>query len=436
MIYIILAQAILLLCLIWKYVITKKVRIVISPYPVNKTFAFTIIDDTDGATVENVKPVYDYLASINMKTTKTLWVYPPESEEVDERHQGDTTERKQYLDFLKTLQNNGFELALHNVSSQSNKRMKIIKGLERFKQLFGNYPEINVSHEKNKENIYLDALLNEGFTLQPFSYKLFSALYKIYLDSRKKLTKNRLNQKRQFFGEIEGSDYFWGDICKEKIKYIRSNFFFQEINTLKVNPNIPYYDSTKPYVNFWFDSSNGQDCETFNKLLTDKNIKKLKKEGGCCILYTHFGKGFVDKSNGIYQLNEETKSKLREIASDDSGWFVPVSVMLDRFKKIKNIYVSKSREGIVLYNNNEEPISDLVIYTNPNRLFYDLNGTQIKATDQGQLIVDRLEGHQSKILLFKKYANDKINVYWKDRDRSPLIADLITISQKIKSKIC
>ena len=37
-------------------------------WPNGKQFAFTIIDDTDKSTVENIKPVYDYLYSHGLKT--------------------------------------------------------------------------------------------------------------------------------------------------------------------------------------------------------------------------------------------------------------------------------------------------------------------------------------------------------------------------------
>ncbi len=30
-------------------------------WPLNKDFAFTIIDDTDNSTVQNIKPIYDFL---------------------------------------------------------------------------------------------------------------------------------------------------------------------------------------------------------------------------------------------------------------------------------------------------------------------------------------------------------------------------------------
>lgn len=45
-------------------------------WPNNKKFAFTIIDDTDNGTVENTKPVYDFLYKKGIITTKTVWVYP------------------------------------------------------------------------------------------------------------------------------------------------------------------------------------------------------------------------------------------------------------------------------------------------------------------------------------------------------------------------
>lgn len=42
-------------------------------FPEQKRFAFSILDDTDDATVENVKPVYDTLMEYGFRTTKTAW---------------------------------------------------------------------------------------------------------------------------------------------------------------------------------------------------------------------------------------------------------------------------------------------------------------------------------------------------------------------------
>ena len=42
-------------------------------FPEGRKFAFTILDDTDDATVENVRPVYDLLTELGFRTTKTVW---------------------------------------------------------------------------------------------------------------------------------------------------------------------------------------------------------------------------------------------------------------------------------------------------------------------------------------------------------------------------
>ncbi len=42
-------------------------------WPEGKTFAFTIFDDTDRSTVENTKPVYDFLKANGLRTTKSVW---------------------------------------------------------------------------------------------------------------------------------------------------------------------------------------------------------------------------------------------------------------------------------------------------------------------------------------------------------------------------
>ena len=41
-------------------------------FPHGKRFAFTIVDDTDVATVANVKPLYDLLHELGFRTTKRI----------------------------------------------------------------------------------------------------------------------------------------------------------------------------------------------------------------------------------------------------------------------------------------------------------------------------------------------------------------------------
>ncbi|ADL13606.1 hypothetical protein [Acetohalobium arabaticum] len=272
-------------------------------WPGDKKFAFTIFDDTDNSTVKNVSPIYNLLLENNLKTTKSVWVYPPN----DNQFSGDCLLDENYLDFVRNLNGNGFEIALHNVGSGNFKRDDIVQGIELFEKLLGFYPNIQVNHAGNRDNIYFGA---KRF-LPPFS-----SLYKLY-----RYIKGGIS----FEGEVETSKYFWGDIVKEKIKYIR-NFTFNGINTLKYDPAMPYIDPQKEeYSNYWFSSSDGHTVEEFNNLIKKENVDKLAKEGGACIVYTHFASGFVNE-NG--EINLEFKNKLNYLASKN-GWFVPVSKLLD-----------------------------------------------------------------------------------------------------------
>jgi hypothetical protein len=46
-------------------------------WPNGKRFAFTIVDDTDDATVQKVRPVYDFLLELGIRSTKTVWPFGP-----------------------------------------------------------------------------------------------------------------------------------------------------------------------------------------------------------------------------------------------------------------------------------------------------------------------------------------------------------------------
>ena len=268
-------------------------------WPLNKDFAFTIIDDTDNATLQNIAPVYDHLRSKSFKTTKTVWVYPPKDSFV-----GDTIQDPDYLSFLLDLENHGFEIQMHNVGSGEFTRPKIIEGLNIFKESFGRFPSMHINHSFNPDNIY-------------WGYKRFG----IILKSLIKLFKGK---SRLFFGDEKESTYFWGDLSKKHIKYIR-NRVFNGINTLRMDPEMPYKEPNKPYSNYWFSSSDGHTLEEFNDITNNLNIDKLKKEKGLSIIYTHFASGFVDSEG---QLNATFKKNM-DYLSKQNGWFVPASEILD-----------------------------------------------------------------------------------------------------------
>jgi hypothetical protein len=224
---------------------------------------------------------------------------------------GNTCEDKEYLKWVIDLKNYGFEIGFHNTTFHSSLRDETISGIERFAELFGYYPASMANHTGCKEGIYWGNFRLNGFN--KFIYNL--------------LTRYRSNG--QFQGHIKGSDYFWGDICKEKIKYVR-NFIFSDINTLKTCPIMPYHDPKREYVNYWFASSEGHNVNAFINCISEKNQDRLEREGGACIMYTHFAEGFYkDKS-----FNPRFKYLMKRL-SRKNGWFVPVSTLLDYLLEVK-----------------------------------------------------------------------------------------------------
>ncbi len=286
-------------------------------WPEGKSFAFTVFDDTDFATLENVREVYSLLTDHGFRTTKSVW---PIRGNKKTYIGGSTCEEEDYLSWVIHLKKIGFEIALHNVTYHSSCRDETIRGIERFNELFGHYPKSMANHACCHESIYWGNNRLTGF--YEFIYKL--------------LTRNHYNGL--FRGHIKGNKYFWGDICKEKIKYVR-NFVFPEINTLEACPMMPYHDPKRPLVNCWFASSEGPDVNTFNQCITEQNQNRLEEEGGVCIMYTHFANGFYENEC----INSRFKFLLKRL-SRKNGWFVPVSTLLDYLIEVKGYHHLTDKE--------------------------------------------------------------------------------------------
>lgn len=264
----------------------------IMQYPKGKRFAFTIIDDTDGDIISNTRPVYEFLIKMGFKTTKTVWTLPPK-----DAFKGFSLSNYHYRQHINKLQREGVEIALHGVSSGRNTRQDILDGLEIYKKFIGKYPKIQINHAQNPDNLYWGL---KRFTLfKPFWYL------------------------SNFKGENPESIYFWGDYAKKNIKYIR-NFTFDNLNTLKKDKFMPYKDSSKEYVNYWFSSSDGSNPEKYNKLVNQENIDSLVKEGGTAIIFTHFASGFYKKG-----YLDRTFQKNMTYLSRQNGWFAPAGEILD-----------------------------------------------------------------------------------------------------------
>lgn len=275
-------------------------------FPQGKRFAFTIIDDTDCATIGNVRPVYEYLHHLGFRTTKTVWPLPGHHPQ-DRNAPAQTLADADYLEFIRQLQAWGFEIALHNARSYSCPREETLRGLEEFRQLLGDYPSVQANHMFNHEALYWGTARLDLWPVR----RLFSALRVVR------------GQPEDSEGHRRESHYFWGDLCQRFIQYVRG-FTFSTVNVLRVNPTLPYHDPKRPYVRLWFSANEAMNVTEFNRLLDTGGQEQLEQEGGICIVATHLASGFVRDN----KLNPETMRLLTQLAQRP-GWYVPVSELLD-----------------------------------------------------------------------------------------------------------
>jgi len=101
-------------------------------WPDNKRFAFTIFDDTDVATLGNIKPIYELLASLGFRTTKSVWPFSFE-DRCSNFFGSHTLENPDYSEYMRDLQDRGFEIAYHGARMESSERHTVEKSLKKFK---------------------------------------------------------------------------------------------------------------------------------------------------------------------------------------------------------------------------------------------------------------------------------------------------------------
>jgi hypothetical protein len=270
-------------------------------WPDGKHFAFTIFDDPDGQTLEASRLVYAFLADLGFRTTIAVW--PLGARRVPNSG-GETCANPQYLRHVQGLEELGFEIAWHNATLHTSTREETLEGLNRFRDLFGHDP-ICMANHYNGEALYWGPARVTGSRRAAY------------------LLLTRYESANRHFGHVEGHPYFWGDLCRKRIRFCR-NFVFASTNTLAACPWMPYHDSERQWVNCWFASTEGSNYRTYSKAISERNQDRLEAEGGVCILYTHFGHGFVSegKLNPVFV-------RLMKRLSQKNGWFVPAHVILD-----------------------------------------------------------------------------------------------------------
>ena len=317
---------------------TSQVKII--PYPAAKRCAFAITDDTDYATFEGVKEAYGVLNRYGIKATKTVWVLDTKKKsgnpEITGKFcEGISLQDVKYLNLVKELQNQGHEIALHLASGGNNLRSETIRAYEGFKEYFGAYPRVNIMHGRNADNLY--------WGRDAFSNPLLRFIARLYCEDKAE-------------GHNSDSPFFWGDICKKFTQFVRL-YKMLKLNTLAVNPSMPYHDSKKKYVNFWFSVTDLSRDWLLRRNITQAGINRLIRQNGACIAYTYLHtychNGTV---NGEYE-------RAMELLGKNSGsiWFAPVSVLLERLQAIRMLSLKRIGGEYRLLNSLDKPVSDVLV---------------------------------------------------------------------------
>lgn len=273
-------------------------------WPHGHAFAFTIFDDTDWTTLPDGRLIYEFLTDLGFRITKSVW---PLATTAPRTTGGDTCADPDYLEWVLSLRDQGHEIGYHNATDHPSLRNETIEGLEKFREMFGQYPRVGADHGGNSEALYWGPRRLSGW--RSLAYSL--------------IQRSLQPHRPRFSGDDPESRFFWGDICQQHISYWR-NFTFAETNTLRACPEMPYHDPARPFVNHYFSATDAPRRESFLKRLTTDRLDQLTAEGGACIMYTHFGVDFVvDGALDPGFVNVMTALSRR------NGWFAPVSDVLD-----------------------------------------------------------------------------------------------------------
>jgi hypothetical protein len=288
-------------------------------FPGGKRFAFTVFDDTDVATLDSIRPVYELLFELGLLTTKTVW---PLSYDGPSAYAGSSSlEDADYRTYMSLLQSRGFEIAFHGATMETSLRADTERALQLFRDTFGHGPTSYAAHSRNRDNLY--------WGRHRFQFALWRTVYQWLVGRR----------EPEYSGHRAGSDVYWLDLAPE-LRYVR-NLTFDGLDLDRVTAHVPYSLPTRPAVKGWFPSCDADNVEEFLALLNENNQENLERRGGVCILSTHFGKGFIH--NGRVR---DDVARALESLSRRPGWFVPVTPLLDHLAQVRGV---RALHGLSLF---------------------------------------------------------------------------------------
>lgn len=313
----------------------------VEPYPFGKRFAVTFVDDTDHATRANVAPAYACLREHGLRITKTVWPLRPAAPSGGYAalpQDGETLQDGPYREFCQQLHADGFELAMHGASAGDNTRDRTLAAYRLFEDVFGHPPATNVMHARNRENIY--------WGRHSVPQRLLAAAV-------------ARMEPLDFAGHQPGSEYYWGDICRAKTRYVRQ-FEALHADTLRFDPATPYHDPRKPDVNWWFSATYGAGTRLM-QLMRDATLDSLAARRGASILHAYMYHYAVRDGRGGWEVHPGFRAAVERMASRPDGWYVPAATLLDRIRAVRALEIRADGCDIVLANRSDEPVADVAL---------------------------------------------------------------------------
>lgn len=292
-------------------------------FPQGAEFAFTILDDTDDTTVTNGRPVYDLLRELDIRTTKTVWAFDAPPENRGPYFAGQTLSSPEYLEWVRSLSRDGFEIAFHNATMGSSIRAHTLHALDVLESEFNQPVHLHCNHGQNRENLYWGIDRYSSLVLRG-ALRLWTAF----------------TSYPAFEGHLPSSPYYWADIATDRISYMRA-FAYRRLNGDHIPPGTLFADPLKRPAPLFFNSAEAPDIHAFNKLVNTASIDRLRKQRGWAIVSTHFGKGFFSNK----KLNLDFAMTMRHLA-EQPGWYVPVSQVLDYLKVVRGVCTLSSSQRL------------------------------------------------------------------------------------------
>jgi hypothetical protein len=323
---------------------------------------FTITDDTDAATFEAVRAVYDVLDEHGVRVTKTVWAFPPVEPcgipaLPPSILRGVTLADRDYRAYCERLAAHGFEITLHGATAGNNRRETIERA---FAELDRSFPRAAtyICHAKNADNPYWqEKVVASG----PLRWALA-----------------RYAKGHHCYGEDPTSPYFWGDICHERVRYIRL-FRTRNVNVLADNPSMPYYEREKPYVRGWFSA-----CKrSFAAVTQEQALAGLERDWGMCVLYQYMHR-WGDPATG--SASPALVEGARRLAAHPAIWCDTATALLDRLRLLHGVFLGSHGRTLWLVNTNDRPVDRLQIETGAR----PARATEGVSVSGNVLVVERL----------------------------------------------